>query len=113
MAYIYLASPYTDKNPLVRQTRYNQVAQTVVQLLNKNIFVYSPIVHCHEIAKRYSLPKDFKFWQNYNYAMLRQAAALHIVKLEGWEDSEGVKSEVRYALEHGIPVAHLPYPLEK
>ena len=112
MAFIYLASPYTDKSDLIMHNRYLQVAEITAQLLNRGIHVYSPIVHCHELAKRFSLPRDFDFWQRYNEAMLEMASALHILQLEGWNNSKGVRKEIGFATSNSIPIVHLPYPLE-
>lgn len=113
MAFIYLASPYSDKSYLVRHQRYIHVSEVTAQLLRQGLHVYSPIVHCHEIAKRFSLPKDFSFWEAYNYAMLEQAASLYILELEGWEKSRGVRGEIQFARKHNISITQLPYPLQE
>lgn len=112
MAYIYLASPYSHKNENIRHQRYLQVSQVVVQMLQSKIHVYSPIVHCHEIAKRFKLPKDFTFWNNYNEAMLVPATSLYILQLDGWKESKGIQGEIRIALANNIPIVQLPFPLE-
>jgi len=111
MAYIYLASPYTHKSELIRHKRYLEVAEVVARYLRKKLHVYSPIVHCHEIAKRFSLPKDFEFWSEYNYAMREQASCIHILELDGWMESRGVKAEIRYAMRNKIPLHMIPHPL--
>lgn len=111
MAFIYLASPYSDKSRTVRHGRYLQVAETTAELLRQGLHVYSPIVHCHELAERHNLPKDFAFWEKYNFAMLEQASALHILELEGWEQSKGVRGEIQFAVKTGITIQRLTYPL--
>jgi len=111
MAFIYLASPYTDPSPLVRQARYQQVAEVTAQILTQSLAIYSPIVHCHELAKRYALPKDFTFWSRYNYAMLIESSGLFVLELEGWKNSKGVQGEVDFAIQKGIPITYLPYPI--
>lgn len=109
MAYIYLGSPYTDKSKLVQHTRYLQVSKVVADMLCHNIHVYSPIVHCHELAKRFRLPGDFDFWQEYNYAMLEQASHFHLLELEGWNDSKGLQSEIKFALAKAIPIVRISH----
>lgn len=113
MAYIYLASPYSDPSELVRHKRYLEVAEVVAQYLRKSLHVYSPIVHCHEIAKRFSLPKDFKFWSEYNYAMLERASGIHVLKIAGWEDSKGIAAEVKFAMRNKIPLTMIAYAQNK
>ncbi|MCP5014648.1 MAG: DUF1937 family protein, partial [Ketobacter sp.] len=47
---IYLAQPYTDPNPDVREHRFNLGERYTAELLQNGQWVYSPIVHCHELA---------------------------------------------------------------
>ena len=104
MSYIYLASPYSDPSPAVREERFFATERATAWLLRERIWVYSPIVHCHALALRYGLPTDAGFWQEYNFAMLRGAAALWLLKLSGWENSIGMRSEIAFAGREGIPV---------
>jgi len=104
MSYIYLASPYTHPNPDIMQERYEHAARVTAEMLNRRQYVYSPIVHCHELACRHDLPRDINFWRDYNTAMLRLAGQLKVLKLEGWEQSVGVQFEMDLAKRLGIPI---------
>jgi hypothetical protein len=106
MSFIYLASPYTDHDPLIVQQRFELAEEAVAEMLRIHMPVYSPIVHCHELAKKFNLPKDFEFWKEYNLSMLEAARELHILRLPGWKESRGVRAESNFALMHGIPVAY-------
>lgn len=103
---IYLASPYSHHDPLVMRTRFLLVEQETALYLNKGIHIYSPIVHCHELAHKYSLPKDFAFWMNYNLDMLRRADALWVLVIDGWQDSRGVRTEIQAAEAVRMPVEY-------
>ena len=109
MSYVYLGSPYTDKSKLVQHNRYLQVSRVVADMLCHGVHVYSPIVHCHELAKRFRLPGDFQFWQDYNYAMLERSSAFHLLELTGWNDSKGLKAEIKFALEKAIPIIRMSH----
>lgn len=61
------------------------------------VHAYSPIVHCHELAKIAELPKTAEFWEKYNFAMLERADALWVLMLPGWEDSKGCAAEAQEA----------------
>ncbi len=111
MAFIYLASPYTAKSELTRHERYLKVSEVIAKYLRAGIHVYSPIVHCHEIARRHTLPTSFQFWADYNYAMLGEACLLHVLQLPGWEKSRGVTAEIAFAARQSIPTKLIPYPL--
>ncbi len=104
MSYIYLASPYAHPDPRVRQERYDDVMRVASIFVLNDEVVYSPALHFHPMALRYSMPKDFKFWGNINLIMLKPAAALVIAKIEGWAASEGLRAEYDFAIEHNIPV---------
>ena len=102
MSYIYIASPYTHKDPNVVEQRYLKVMEATAHFLNQGIHVYSPVVHCHELAHRHNLPKDFEFWQDYNFAMLVSAHELWVIMIDGWKESVGVQSELDYGLDYLI-----------
>lgn len=100
---IYLTSPYTDPDPLVMKTRFLLAEQITAAMLKRQLVVYSPIVHCHELAQRHDMPHDFEFWRSYNFGMLRHASTIHVVAMNGWEDSRGVMAELDFAEQAGIP----------
>jgi hypothetical protein len=102
--FAYLASPYTHANPLVVERRYLQALHATHLLLASRIPVYSPIVHCHHLAQANNLPTDASFWKWYNKNMLAAARKLLILKLDGWQKSEGVAGEKEFALELSLPL---------
>jgi len=111
--YIYLASPYSHPDPYQREIRYLLTMKEMVRILKTKQAVYSPIVHCHELAKIEEMPKDADFWEAYNFTMLNQADELWILKLPGWRESVGCKAEFRYADQNGIPVRYITPEGEK
>lgn len=102
MSYIYLASPYSK---LDKSKAYAAAAQATVYLITKcNYNVYSPIVHCHNLARDFHLQGDFTFWKSLNYAMLHPADELFALTLPGWLDSEGLQDEIAAARTWRKPV---------
>lgn len=101
MSFIYIASPYTHKDPWIREERYLRASRVLTQYLRDKRWAYSPIVHCHELAKVDALPHDAEFWREYDFAMLATAAELHVLRIEGWEDSLGVRAEIDEATRLG------------
>lgn len=94
---IYLASPYTHPDPLIMKTRFLLAEQCTAHILQRRDHVYSPIVHCHEIAAKFSLPTDFDFWQVYNRDMIRRCDEFCILDIPGWKESKGVRGEFDFA----------------
>jgi len=100
----YLASPYSaigDFTPElkaeIREARYRQALKAAHWMMGLRLWVYSPIVHCHEIAKLNSLPTDAKFWQSYNEDMIDSFQSVVVLCEEGWTVSVGVQMEIEYA----------------
>ena len=111
MSYIYLGSPYTSSDQGKQHMRYGAAARAVVHLLREGVHVYSPIVHWHQLALDYSLPKDFAYWESYNKAMLEPASMLMILKLDGWKESRGLDGEIQFATRKSIPIEFMDWPL--
>lgn len=107
MSFHYLASPYTSQEAAFMQRRFEAVEQMTARLLKDSIWVYSPIVHCHELANKFNLPRNFEYWESYNSALLAKASQLLVLDIEGWDESRGVCKEIELASQLSIPVAFL------
>lgn len=104
---IYLASPYSDPDPAVMEQRFDAVCRKAGELMQQGHVIYSPIVHCHSIAVRVDLPREWTFWERFDREMLRNAQEMWILKLPGWEISRGVNAERTIAQQLGIPVKEI------
>ena len=100
---IYLAQPYTHSDPDVVRQRFIWGEHYTAELLQNKQWVYSPIVHCHKLAKRYNLPKDFAYWQDYNLHMLGNSHVMYALLLSGWKHSKGLFGEMKHAKALSIP----------
>lgn len=105
--YIYLCTPYSHPDPFVREERYLKAMKLVRDFLKMGLHVYSPIVHCHELAKVADLPRDQEFWKRYNFTMLAAAETMHILMLDGWEQSVGIQGEVEEAKRLSLPIIYI------
>jgi len=103
----YLVSPYSHKDPAVVEERFHRTQQATEWLLEQKIWVYSPIVHCHELARKFKFPTDAKFWEDYNYSMIGQLSGVLVLLLPNWQDSKGVAAEVKHALQLGKPIREI------
>lgn len=103
----YLATPYSDPDELVRDLRYRQAKALWTALMNQGKQVFAPVVHAHPAAVVHDLPKDFEFWRRWNIHFLRHADGLIVGTLPGWEGSTGVRAEIQFAQEAGIPIEYL------
>lgn len=103
----YLACPYSHPDPAVRQWRFEQANRAAARLMAEGHLVFSPISHSHSIALAGGLPLDWKFWQEYDQAILAQCERMIVLRVPGWDGSIGVGEEVMLAQGMGLPVEYI------
>lgn len=106
---IYVASPYSSELATIRHKRYEEVRRwTFNRIAVKQECLFSPIVYMHEHAVNYNLPTDAEFWWRFNQQFLIAARQLYVLQLTGWQESLGVKQEVKFAgdIIPAIPVTY-------
>jgi hypothetical protein len=106
---IYLASPYSSKNPELAELRFRQVCEVAAVLMGQGVLVFSPIAHCHPIAMAGKLPTDFEYWYAYDKQMIAMCDELYVLRLDGWQHSRGISAEIQLAESMGKTVTHLDY----
>lgn len=103
----YLATPYT-KFAQGHETAFSHAASLAARLMKEGLPVYSPIAHSHPIARFYpDAVIDFQAWVDLDFWAIRNSAGLIVAQLPGWRDSFGVRQEINFAAEHGIPILYL------
>jgi Domain of unknown function (DUF1937) len=103
---IYLASPYSHPNPMVRETRFEAACRTTARLIQAGQTVFSPIVHGHPLV-HYGLPTDWSFWQRFGKEHLQRCDDVLVLQIDGWQESEGVQAEVELARGLGKRIQYL------
>lgn len=101
---VYLACPHSHPDAAVRQQRFEAVTAKAAELFRDGAWVYSPISHTHHIAQHLDGWDNWESWADYDRHMLSLCTELVVLKLPGWDDSRGVKAELRIANELGLPV---------
>lgn len=103
---IYLASPYSDPDPAVREWRFQEVCRAAAQMIAEGQMVLSPIVHCHPIALMGNLPLDWQYWERYTMEILPMCVSMTVLMLPGWVESKGVSDEILIAQRLEKPVIY-------
>ena len=106
---IYLCSVYSVNNASkeLMQIRYEYVRKKTAEFLMLHVPIFSPIVHCHEVAKHFELPKTWEFWKEIDFAYLNGCTAVFVLKMPHWKKSVGVNAEIEYAKSNNIPVHYI------
>lgn len=106
--YLYLASPYSHPDPLVRQERFIKACHAAGRLMKQGHSAFAPISHSHPVAEVMGeRATDHAFWMAVDLPILARASKLVILTLPGWEDSKGIAEETNFAKANGIPIEYL------
>jgi hypothetical protein len=107
--FYYMASPYSNIAPHIEFWRYDQNLEVLAKLTYLGYIVLSPIVHSHPMAHAFVMPKGFEFWKQIDTTFMDHATGLIVLMLDGWKESKGVRSEIKYMEAIGKPVYYLDY----
>lgn len=96
---IYIAIPYShpDWNTRIQRFRIATAWAAFLMTQENPPIVYSPITHSHPMAELYDLPKEFEFWKRQDLHFLNTCTTVHVLAVEGWDKSVGLKEEIAYA----------------
>ena len=97
---IYVASPYTHPDPIVREARYRAACRQVAEMLRCGIHAFSPICHSHPLVE-YGVPGDWTFWRDYDLKFLAMCDEVWVLMLDGLKTSTGVQAEIAMAMALG------------
>ena len=103
---VYLASPYTHPDPVVRHNRAAIVSQLAFkEFMLKGLSVYCPIAETVFIAQ-FGDHSDtgWDFWRKQDLPKLNSCKTLVIAMIDGWKESKGIRGEVKFAMKNNIPI---------
>ena len=118
-SYFYLASPYTalhddgTYDDILMQERYTAVTECFQKLVAAGLSVYCPITMTHHIDCMHRnlhgnrIPNEF--WNGFHKPFLQYTSQLYVLKLPGWEGSEGVTKEIKTAKGRNLPITYLEH----
>lgn len=104
--FVYLASPYSDPDPQVRQRRHDAVFAAVCRLRTPKTIIFSPIVASHPYALAEG-PGSWETWKVEDRHGVLARDELWVYGLPGFSSSKGVNAEIVIAREAGKPVRHV------
>jgi hypothetical protein len=96
---IYLACPYTHPSYSVREQRFNAATKVAAALIRQGHVVFSPITMTHPIdsilaGEEATLGSNY--WVEFDEAFMDACSAMVILKIDGWNLSDGIRREIEY-----------------
>lgn len=104
----YLACPYAHNDLSVMELRLKIVTQVASRLHLKNLYVFSPLTHNIPLME-HGPKQSWERWKSFDLSMLVKSDALYVLKLNGWEQSQGVQEEMAIAKTYDIPIIEINY----
>ena len=106
---IYLACPYSHYSGTVRNNRFLSATHAAVYLMEVHKeAVFSPITHSHPMNEL-GISGDFATWIEMDLSILSLCSKLVVLKLDGWEKSIGVATEILEAQRLSISIEYLDW----
>lgn len=101
---VFVSFPYSHQSKDITQWRMRMFRKYAGQLLTQGIHVVSPMSMLDVVT---STGKDVNWntWQAYCESILLKCDELWILDLPGWDKSDGVQGEIKFAKAHRIPVS--------
>jgi len=100
----YIAAPYWSSNEVSRTTRRQLTIQYSMMLTSMGILNYSPLLY----SEKYKNKKVTEnYWLTHGKIMVKACNLMIVLMLPGWEDSSGIKGEIKEAEKLGIPVRYV------
>jgi len=113
MEKIYLAVPYSAISDHLKDQRFKFITKMAARFVIDEINCYSPITNSH-LLHLYSpgkLPGDWQTWAEINRQYIDDCDSIYVACLPGWDMSEGVQVEIKYAISIGKCVHLIPAKL--
>mgnify|MGYP003611004318 CR=1 FL=1 len=99
----YLAAPFSDPNPMVREGRYKLINRAAAYLISQGEHVLSPVSMFYPIDEILSSDKlTSEFWTEYVLRFAASCSKFTILTIPGWETSYGVSREREHFAARGI-----------
>lgn len=109
MHFYYISNPYNGTEEQKEQ-RAQIAAEVCGFLLKKGIYAWSPIVHNHAMMKtfnQFTLEERRTKILDFDFSLLKSSKGMIVLKIEGWDQSYGVKAEIDLCNQLSIPIKYL------
>ena len=104
MTTAFLSSPLAHESPAVIEDRARVAGEAWAWLTCYGYAPFAPAVRRRRQAIRYGMPMNAMAWADVNRARFNECGCLVVLRLIGWQDSQGVAMEMKWAQGAGKPI---------
>jgi hypothetical protein len=106
---VYLACPYSHADASVRRKRYELATAAAATLVKQGVIVFSPITMTHplDVALAGETSLGSEFWVKFDEAFMDVCYEMIILKVDGWEESSGIRREMDFFEQEGKPISYM------
>ena len=96
--------PFSSPDEQIRNARFEAANKYAAGLMSEGHIVFSPLSHSVPISKYLGNPNDSDFYVRQDLYWLMHCNEAHVLMLDGWEQSKGIKRELDEAIQRDIAV---------
>ena len=106
---IFVSFPYSDKDKRVVDNRVASAGRYCVRLLREGKNPICPAAFAHVLLQGDPLAElSYEQWMDYALALLSDGIdELHVLKLDGYDNSSGVQKEIEVAQGMSLPITYV------
>lgn len=92
---------------MVKEHRVKTITEYCSSQFIKGNSPISPLLLGLSYAKQSNLPTDTKTWSVFSETLLKGCDELHVLMINGWEESIGVQVEIKEAIKLKIKIKYI------
>jgi len=101
---IYIMCPFSHPDAQTRNARFEAANRYAAGLMSEGHIVFSPLSHSVPISRYLGNPNDSDFYVNQDLFWLQYCDKAHVLMLEGWTQSTGIRRELDETVKLNITV---------
>ena len=107
MKKIFIAIPYNHPDDEVKKYRLDTIKSHCIKIFEEGNAPVSPLLMGLSLADHGGLPTDTNTWVSYCKTLVATCDEFHVLTVDGWDNSLGVKTEINTGLEFGLEIKYI------
>ena len=103
---IFIAVPYSGTEE-EKQIRMSKLLNYAIDIFNSGNAYISPLILGLALAEHGKLKTDTETWKTFSEVLLKGCDEMHVLMLDGYEKSTGIKYELAEADKFGIKIVYI------